>query len=66
MKKLGDISRAKIVQLIEIKECIGSGIEKDPVREITQYRDFDGNIIAIIDPFENINNEQSDEYFTKI
>lgn len=59
MKKLGDISRAKIVQLIEIKECIGSGIEKDPVREITQYRDFDGNIIAIKDPFENKGDTES-------
>lgn len=40
---------AKIIQVIETKAKRGLGTEKDPVREITQYWDFEGNFLAEMD-----------------
>ena len=40
---------AKIIQVIETKAKRGLGTEKDPVREVTQYWDFDGNFLAEMD-----------------
>lgn len=40
---------ARVVQVIETKSIRGLGTEKDPVREITQYWDFDGNFLAEMD-----------------
>ena len=36
----------KVISVIEVKTKRGLGIEKDPVREITQYWDMDGNFLA--------------------
>ena len=43
------VKSAKIIQVIEIKAQKGIGIEKDPVREVTQYWDLKGNLLAEID-----------------
>lgn len=40
---------AKVIQVIETKSKRGLGTEKDPVREVTQYWDFDGNFLAEMD-----------------
>ena len=40
---------AKVMQVIETKAERGFGTEKDPVREVTQYWDFDGNFLAEMD-----------------
>lgn len=40
---------AKVIQVIETKAERGFGTEKDPVREVTQYWDFDGNFLAEMD-----------------
>lgn len=40
---------AKVIQVIETKAKRGLGTEKDPVREVTQYWDFDGNFLAEMD-----------------
>jgi hypothetical protein len=37
---------AKVIQVIETKSCRGDGTEKNPYRVVTQYWDFDGNILA--------------------
>ena len=37
---------AKVIQVIETKSKRGMGTEKDPVREITQYWDMEGNFLA--------------------
>ena len=37
---------AKVIQVIETVSKRGLGTEKDPVREITQYWDLDGNFLA--------------------
>lgn len=38
--------KARVVLLIETISLKGAGTEKDPVREVFQYWDFDGNLIA--------------------
>ncbi|WP_075678534.1 hypothetical protein [Roseburia sp. 831b] len=40
---------AKVIQVIETKAKRGIGTKKDPVREVTQYWDFDGNFLAEMD-----------------
>lgn len=37
---------AKVIQVIETKAERGLGVEKDPVREITQYWSLDGKLLA--------------------
>lgn len=41
--------KAKLVVVIETKAMRGLGTKKDPVREITQYWDLDGNFLAEMD-----------------
>lgn len=41
---------ARVIQVIETKSKRGLGTEKDPVREIIQYWDFEGNFLAEFDP----------------
>ena len=40
-----------VIQVIETKTVIGLGVPSDPVREITQYWDMDGNLLAEADEF---------------
>lgn len=40
------VKSAKVVQAIEIMTFKGTGTEKDPVRNVKQYWDFDGNLLA--------------------
>lgn len=40
---------AKVIQVIETKAKRGLGTEKDPVRIVTQYWDFEGNFLAEMD-----------------
>lgn len=40
---------AKVIRVIETKAKRGLGTEKDPVREVTQYWDFEGNFLAEMD-----------------
>ena len=46
MERLNGPNSAKIISVIEVKAKRGLGIEGDPVREITQYWDADGNYLA--------------------
>lgn len=49
MKRPEGTNSAKVIQAIETKADCGLGTEKDPVREVTQYWDFEGNILAEMD-----------------
>lgn len=40
---------ARVIQVIETKAKRGLGTKKDPVREVTQYWDFNGNFLAEMD-----------------
>ena len=37
---------AKVISVIVTRALKGSGTENDPVREVIQYWDFDGNLLA--------------------
>lgn len=43
---------ARVIQVIETKSLRGTGTEKDLCREVTQYWDFDGNLLSENDPCE--------------
>lgn len=45
--------RAEVIRVIRTTSLIGEGIEKDPVRYIYQYWDFDGNLLAAKDEFRD-------------
>lgn len=40
---------AKVIEVIETKSVIGSGIASDPYRIIIQYWDFNGDLLAECD-----------------
>lgn len=40
---------AKVIPVIETKAKRGLGTEKDPVRDVTQYWDLEGNFLAEMD-----------------
>lgn len=41
---------ARVIQVIETKSLRGVGTEEDPCRLVTQYWDFDGDLLAENDP----------------
>ncbi len=40
------MNSAKVIQVIETKSTRGKGTDADPVREVIQYWDFEGNLIC--------------------
>lgn len=46
MQRLNGPDSVKVIRVVEVKAKRGMGIEGDPVREITQYWDMDGNFLA--------------------
>lgn len=41
---------AKVIQVVETQALRGEGTEEDLCRLVTQYWDFDGNLLAEHDP----------------
>ena len=53
---------AKVIQVIETRALRGLGTEEDLLREVVQYWDFDGILLAEYDPcFANSNKTLTDE-----
>lgn len=48
------MTSAKIIQVIETKHTRGNSTGADPIREVIQYWDFDGNLIAEKDPLTEV------------
>lgn len=42
---------ARVIQVIETKSLLGLGIEEDPAREVTQYWNMEGKLLAEYDPY---------------
>ncbi len=42
--------RARVMQVIETKSIRGIGTQEDMCRPVTQYWDFEGNLLAENDP----------------
>lgn len=49
---------AKATVMIKTTSTCGVGTKEDPVREITQYWDLNGNLIVTLDSFSNKENEE--------
>ena len=49
MTRPNGTKQARVISVIETKSLRGLGTEKDPAREVTQYWDFDGNLLAEMD-----------------
>ena len=49
--KMSGTQCAEVIQVIRTKENIGDGTEKDPVRIVIRYWDFEGNLLAENDSF---------------
>lgn len=46
---------AEVIKVIQTRAKRGEGTEKDPVRIVTQYWDFEGHLLAENDPsFQNV------------
>lgn len=45
-RKHGGTESAKVITVIETVAVRGKGTKEDPVRFITQYWDFEGNLLA--------------------
>lgn len=43
---------ARVMQVIETRSLRGSGTEEDQCREVKQYWDFEGNLLAENDPYQ--------------
>lgn len=44
---------AKVIKVIKTESLIGRGIPEDPVRQIYQYWDFKGNLLAKHDTLDD-------------
>lgn len=49
MVRANGTKSAKIIKVIETKAKRGLGTEKDPVRDVVQYWDLEGNFLAEMD-----------------
>ncbi len=49
MERPNGTKGARIIRVIETRAKRGLGIEKDPVRDVIQYWDLDGNFLAECD-----------------
>ena len=50
--------KAEVISVIKTTSLLGRGIEKDPVRVVTQYWDTKGNLLAERDPDPELLSDQ--------
>lgn len=50
MQAFAKMESARLITIIEVKAVIGTGTKEDPSRVITQYWDFEGNLLSQVDP----------------
>lgn len=44
------VNSVKIIQVIEVKSVMGEGVDYDPMREVVQFFNMEGKILATYDP----------------
>jgi hypothetical protein len=59
VQRLNGPNSVRIISVIEVKAKRGLGIEEDPVREITQYWDLEGNLLTEIDPYPYVADDET-------
>jgi hypothetical protein len=50
-----NVDEARVIQVVEVKSIIGEGVTGDPVRQITEYYDFDGTRLARTESLNTLN-----------
>lgn len=50
IKKHEHGTKAQILQVIEVTQTVGKGVQEDPFREIKSYFTLDGKYLAVDDP----------------
>ena len=60
-----EVDSARVIQVIETKSLRGTGTTTDKVRFVTQYWDFEGNLLAESDPMEKENIYIEEEFSLK-
>ena len=58
MVRAGGPESVRVISVIEVKANRGLGIEKDPVRVVTQYWDMKGKFLAEKDPYPQLLSDQ--------
>jgi hypothetical protein len=53
IKRLSNIDEVKIMQVIEIKSLIGKGTPEDVCRQLIEYYDMAGNLLARYDSWSS-------------
>lgn len=48
------VKEAKVVSVVRVEAKIGTGTKEDPVRNVIQYWDIEGNLLAEHDPFNDL------------
>lgn len=49
VKHRSNVLNTRVIQVIEVNACKGSGVDEDPFRWVTEYWTFDGKKIADTD-----------------
>lgn len=44
--RISNVDEVKIIQVIEVKSIVGKGIAEDPCRQIIEYYNLDGTLLA--------------------
>lgn len=48
---------SQVMEVVRTVICEGDGTEENVAREVTYYSDVDGNLLAKVDPIEELENE---------
>jgi len=48
-KRMSDLRKVHIIQVIEVVRVVGEGITEDPARLVHEYYDFEGKLLARAD-----------------
>lgn len=51
-RSTGGVESCRVIQVVETKVVRGNGTMEHPLRLVTQYWDFDGNLLAERDYFD--------------
>ncbi len=58
----GGVESCRVIQVIETKVVRGNGTMENPLRLVTQYWDFESNLLAEMDDFDEIIDKKGDYY----
>lgn len=46
LKRYSNVNKAKVIRVIEVRSLIGAGIKGDPIREVREYFNEEGELLA--------------------